>query len=244
MTIDSKFKTNTFLRYLGAGALALKLAGCTFTPAGLGPGHITGVDASTSPSDLDPKQRDGGLSDAGPCTYDLTQLPEMLFEPIYFDQNGQDLETAITNQRVPEGGLTLGQLFTGALDNGTVYTAAGFKLLYDNNASLRDALYADLSQKITDSTCAASETDKRATFDELIQQIFDDGDAPSDFQLRETNAIYAVSAKGNDNVTRNYLILVGQIVPAQGDQSGQSLVLYKIDMDQTVPALTDLSGGI
>ncbi|MBU2561237.1 MAG: hypothetical protein KKD17_02985 [Nanoarchaeota archaeon] len=234
---------------LGCGIIASQ-AGCFLDTRGLasgGDGHVGQVDAGTEPTpDIDPQASDGGISDGGTpdggdaCAYANEDLPLMIFTVLRYDPSKEDIQQNMEDQRVYEGGLTLAELFDAALSGATAYSAAGFKARYDATPEVRTALQNDLGDKISEATCRTEPSEIQSVLDELINQIFDDGTGAYNFRLRETNAIYFARARGNDDVERNYMLMVGGIVPRDGDQPADPVVLYFTPMDNTTTLLESI----
>ncbi|MFH1064669.1 MAG: hypothetical protein V1729_06305 [Candidatus Woesearchaeota archaeon] len=198
--------------------------------------EVTEVQAPADPTRQDPK-------DDYICSTADEEIPLMIFNTVRFDPNVPDLEQHMDDQRVYEGGLTLGELFESALDAGLAYTAEGFKARYDATPELKAALYADLSARAMDTTCATSQEESESVIDSMFNSIFDDGTGALDFRLRDTNAIYLSRTTGNDGVERTYMMLVGGLVPTSVDQPGDPVVLYWTPMDNTVSLLESIEGG-
>jgi len=226
------------MKYAMAGAVAVKLLGCGSEPVN----DIEEVVATQEATPEDPQNGDGIITE-DTCTYDSSQLPLEIFKSIPFDPNASDLEQMISNQRVPEGGLTLGQLFDAALTGATAYSAEGFKLRCDNNSDVRTALYNDLNTIITETTCKTAEAEKQEVFDSLMGQIFGTVAGTTQFVLRDTNSVYFSRADGNDGIERTYLVILGETVPAEGDQPGVPVVLYHTPVDESTTLLESIEQG-
>ncbi len=258
MSIDDEttFGRRKFIHRVGAllfaTAAPTMIGGCLLDTQGTGrniDGHIGhGPDAGIE-TDANPQETDGGIPDGGTdggdagCEYIKEDLPLMLFNQIRYDPNHEDVQQNMEDQRVTEGGLLLGQLFEAAIDSATAYTAAGFKARYDASPEVRTAMYNDLSDRLADTTCTTEQEDIQSAFDTMIGVLFDDNEGRRHFELRETNAIYFASARGNDGEDRTYMMMIGGIAPPSQEQTAEPVVLYLPNMDSTTALLQDIEEG-
>ncbi|MBN1543966.1 hypothetical protein JW898_00725 [Candidatus Woesearchaeota archaeon] len=243
MAIDDEIMMNRrgFLNKMGVllgYSIIASQAGCLLDTRGLASsdGSVGRVDASTDPTtDIDPQETDGGTPDGGDaCAYNNEDIPLMLFTVLRYDPSKEDSQQNMEDQRVYEGGLTLAELFDAALNRATAYSAAGFKSRYDATPGVMAAMQSDIGSKLEELTCGTGRVDA------FVNQLFDDGTGAYSFRLRDTNAIYFARAEGNDGTERTYMLMVGGIVPRDGDQPADPVVLYFTPMDNTTTLLESI----
>lgn len=274
MSIENKITINTgclnrTARTIRSVAAAAALAyittvsgGCLLDATGTGRFRdvsVGQVDAGTQPTDLDHPQEDGGIIDAGSdggtdggtdggdagCVVPDNELPTTVYNPVNFDANSDNLEQDILNYRLPadEGSLTFGQLFDN--DAAIGYGEHGFADMYRQEQGMKDALANDLGERIGGLLCISEVSDIWSSIGQLFREVLDDGDDLTDFRLAGDNSVYFVRAVGNDDIQRSYMIMIGAVLPTDGQTSGTPTVLYLSGMDETfdfVQAYTE--GGI
>jgi len=268
MSIENKITMNTgWLNRIGratrstAAAVALTYVttvagGCFLDTSGLASSRdarVGQVDAGTQPTDLDHPQEDGGIADGstdgGPdggdagCNVPDNELPNTVYNPISFDVNSDNLEQDILNYRLPasEGSLTFGELFDN--DSAIGYGQHGFADVYRNEQGLKDALSNDLSSRVSELICSSEPSQVQNAVGQLFREVLDDGDDLTDFRLAGDNAVYFVRAVGNDDVERSYMVMIGAIVPTDGQTAGTPTALYLSGMDETFDFVQSYTEG-